>query len=135
MGRRGTASMGWWIVSFVAVPVCVVFVLNAVFLSGGVSKEHLRDLTRPRLMQIKTALQGYSGAHDCFPSTDVGLIVLTTGPVMEMEYIPKDSWGSAFIYAMPPAPQDASHPFTLRSAGPDRIAFTADDIDVWTLNH
>jgi hypothetical protein len=39
-----------------------------------------------------------------------------------------DGWGSAFIYQ--PTPDDV-HPFTLRSAGPDRIPGTADDLDAW----
>lgn len=91
--------------------------------------------TRAKLLQIKLALMGYQETSGSFPTTNDGLVALTVGMTKELEVVPKDGWGSAFIYAMPPAPQDASHPFTLRSAGPDRIAFTADDIDVWTLNH
>ncbi len=62
------------------------------------------------------------GAEGHFPSTDEGLNVLV--PRL-MEELPRDSWGSPYVYRCPGRKNPKS--YDLFSAGPDRVADTADD--------
>lgn len=134
--RSKLAPWQWTLIVMAGCGLALCVLSQIVFeMSGAVVARNQPAATRAKLMQIKTALSGYQGTSGSFPTTKDGLVALTVGMTKELEAVPKDGWGSAFIYAMPPAPQDSSRPFTLRSAGPDRIAFTADDIDAWTLNY
>jgi type II secretory pathway pseudopilin PulG len=75
---------------------------------------------------LKSAVQVYRLTENDYP------IALSRLQTARPPYLPPqplvDGWGSAFIYQ--PTPDDV-HPFTLRSAGPDRIPGTADDLDAW----
>ena len=75
---------------------------------------------------LKSAVQVYRLTENDYPGA------LSRLQTARPPYLPTqplvDGWGSAFIYQPTP---DGVHPFTLRSAGPDRIPGTADDLDAW----
>jgi len=64
----------------------------------------------------------YNGTNGHYPSTDQGLNALVPGLMGE---VPKDAWGSPYVYRCPGRVNPNS--YDLFSAGPDRIADTVDD--------
>ena len=80
---------------------------------------------------LKEALHTFQIDNGRYPTTDEGLNALVTcppgfsnywhGPYIES--VPLDEWGTPFKYECV-----SSEPYQLRSAGPDRIFDTEDDI-------
>jgi carbohydrate-binding DOMON domain-containing protein len=82
--------------------------------------------TRVSLGVLKTAILAYIPTERACPRQLSDLQTARLPYIMDGPLV--DGWGSAFIYQ--PTPDDV-HPFTLRSAGPDRIPGTADDLNAW----
>src|SRR5262249_10214489 len=78
--------------------------------------------TKGDIQALRTMLLSYNGTNGYYPSTDQGLNALV--PKL-MEDVPKDAWGSLYIYRCPGRANPTS--YDLFSAGPDRIPDTADD--------
>ena len=83
---------------------------------------------------IKTQLQLYESMNGFFPSTEQGLQALVSQPSSDprptrwyqlFKEMPKDPWGSDYIYRNPGMKNPGS--YDLYSAGPDRQADTSDD--------
>jgi len=83
---------------------------------------------------IKTQLQLYESMNGFFPTTEQGLQALVTQPQNDprptrwyqlFKEMPKDPWGSDYIYRDPGLKNPGS--YDLYSAGPDRQADTSDD--------
>jgi general secretion pathway protein G len=81
---------------------------------------------------IGTQLKLYEGMNGFYPTTEQGLQALVVQPQSDprptrwFEYfkqVPKDPWGSDYIYRCP----GQKGRYDLFSAGPDRIPDTADD--------
>jgi general secretion pathway protein G len=87
--------------------------------SGGDTKE---QRVRADIQGIRTMLLSYNGTNGYYPSTDQGLQALV--PRL-MEEVPKDAWGTPYVYRCPG--KRYPNAYDLFSAGPDRIADTADD--------
>lgn len=77
---------------------------------------------RADIQSIRRMLSSYKEANEYYPSTDQGLRALVP---RFTEEVPKDAWGTAYIYRCP-GKRDPNT-YDLFSAGPDRIADTADD--------
>lgn len=86
---------------------------------GGCTKE-MR--VRADIQGLRTMLLSFNGTNGHYPSTDQGLQALV--PRL-MEEVPQDAWGEFYVYRCP----GKRHPksYDLFSAGPDRLADTADD--------
>jgi general secretion pathway protein G len=78
--------------------------------------------TRADIGGIKAVLIAYNGSTGSYPAGDQGLRALV--PRL-MESVPKDSWGTEYIYRCPG--RRNPNTYDLFSAGPDHIADTADD--------
>ena len=85
----------------------------------GIAKE---TRTKADIQGIRTMLLSYNGSNGFYPSTEQGLSALV--PRL-MEEVPKDAYGSPYVYRYPGRKNPAS--YDLFSAGPDRIPDTADD--------
>ena len=90
--------------------------------------------TRGDLQGIRTMLLSYNGMNGFYPTTEQGLNALVSRPGSEpaptswrqlMDQLPKDAYGSPYVYRYPGQRNPAS--YDLFSAGPDRIPDTADD--------
>src|SRR5262249_59769483 len=86
------------------------------------------------IQAIKTQLQLYESMNGFYPTTDQGLQALVAQPAGDprptrwyqlFKELPKDPWGSNYIYRNPG--QKNSGSYDLFSAGPDRQPDTADD--------
>ncbi len=84
--------------------------------------------TQASLEGIKSAVLMYRLEQNACPSVLSAL--QTASPPYLMPGPLVDGWGSPFTYAPNPG---AARPFSLRSAGPDRIPGTADDLDAWGM--
>lgn len=78
--------------------------------------------TRADIQGIRTMLLSYNGTHGYYPTGDQGLSALV--PRL-MEEVPKDAYGTPYVYRCPGRANPSS--YDLFSAGPDRIPDTADD--------
>ena len=78
--------------------------------------------TQGDIQAIRTMLLAYNGTNGHYPSTDQGLNALV--PRL-MDKLPKDSWGSPYVYRCPGRANPSS--YDLFSAGNDRIPDTPDD--------
>jgi general secretion pathway protein G len=74
------------------------------------------------IQTIRTVLLAYNGKNGSYPTTEQGLDVLV--PRL-MDKLPKDPWGSPYVYRCPGKTNPTS--YDLFSAGMDRIPDTADD--------
>lgn len=78
--------------------------------------------TRADIQALRTMLLSYNGTHGYYPTGDQGLAALV--PRL-MEEIPKDAYGTPYVYRCPGRSNPSG--YDLFSAGPDRIPDTADD--------
>src|SRR5947209_8588420 len=83
---------------------------------------------------ISTQLKLYESVNGFFPTSEQGLKALVTPPESEpkpahwyqlFKDLPKDPWNNDYIYYCPGRKHADS--YDLYSAGPDRVADTADD--------
>lgn len=90
--------------------------------------------TKADISSIRTSLLSYNGANGFYPSSEQGLAALVNRPGSEpvpsswrrlMEEVPKDAWGSTYIYRSPGRKNSSG--YDVFSAGPDRIPDTSDD--------
>ena len=90
--------------------------------------------TKADISSIRTSLLSYNGANGFYPSSEQGLAALVNRPGSEpvptswrrlMDDLPKDAWGSPYVYRYPGRQNSSS--FDVFSAGPDRIPDTSDD--------
>jgi general secretion pathway protein G len=86
------------------------------------------------LQAISTQLKLYESVNGFYPTTEQGLQALVSPPQSDpkptrwyqlFKDLPKDPWGSDYIY-LSPGKKNADS-YDLYSAGPDRKADTADD--------
>ena len=82
----------------------------------GIAKE---TRTKADIQGIRTMLLSYNGSHGSYPDSLSALV-----PRL-MEELPKDAYGSLYVYRYPGRTNPAT--YDLFSAGPDRIPDTADD--------
>jgi len=99
--------------------------------TGRTEKARIRAM-EAQLANFKTAITAFEIESGRFPRTDEGLDSLVEKPndvhewSQQMEYIPKDSWGSEFVYVYPGRRNPSG--YDLSSPGPDKQSDTADDI-------
>lgn len=114
-------------VRFVLISGAVFFLLlTAVVLWFAIAPPSIVETKQMRvqadIQAIRTMLLYYRGANGNYPSTEQGLDVLVP---RFMEELPKDVWGTPYVYRCPG--KRYPNAYDLFSAGPDRIADTADD--------
>ncbi|HKP93160.1 MAG TPA: type II secretion system major pseudopilin GspG [Chthoniobacterales bacterium] len=120
----------------------IMLVISIIVILLGVAVSKLGNTTgiakgvavRADIQAINTQLKLYESMNGFSPTTEQGLQALVTQPSTEpkparwyqlFREIPKDPWGSNYIYLSPGRRNPSS--YDLYSAGPDRKADTADD--------
>ena len=120
----------------------IMLVISIIVILLGVAVSKLGNTTgiakgvavRADIQAINTQLKLYESMNGFSPTTEQGLQALVTQPSTEpkparwyqlFKEIPKDPWGSNYIYLSPGRKNPTS--YDLYSAGPDRKADTADD--------
>ncbi len=81
--------------------------------------------TKNSLKTIKGALESYNAQNSTYPASLSSLIP----EFLERGNTLKDGWRVEFYYAV--VADNVERGFDLRSAGPDNVMGTVDDIDVW----
>jgi general secretion pathway protein G len=90
------------------------------------------DTARLQIGEISKALDMYKIKFHRYPNTAEGLQSLVSPPEGKppiMEAVPRDPWGSDYIYVSPG--QHNPGKFDLQSKGPDNQADTQDDVTNW----
>jgi general secretion pathway protein G len=112
-------ALTWIALLFLSLFVAIGIALIAPPSLGCITKA---DRARADIQSIRAMLRYYNGADGHYPSTDQGIEALVP---RFMEELPKDAWGTPYVYRYP-GKRDPNA-YDLFSAGPDRVADTADD--------
>ena len=120
----------------------ILGVLAAIVLPkfSGISERSRVTATQTQLSTFKTALDAFEVDMGFYPKGKSGLLDLIQqprdaknwhGPYLQSDVIPKDPWGTDYIYECPGRHNPSF--YDLYSAGPDGRAGNEDDIGNWTL--
>lgn len=91
-----------------------------------------KDTAKVELKNVSDALELYKIKLSRYPTTAEGLAALQKPPEGKkplLDNIPKDPWGTDYIYVAPG--QHNTTKFDLQSKGPDGVPDTEDDIKNW----
>ena len=118
----------------IVVSIIVVLLGLAISKMGNPTGFAKQTAVRADVQAIGTQLQLYESMNGFFPTTEQGLQALVSQPSSDprptrwyqlFKEMPKDPWGSDYIYRNPGMKNPGS--YDLYSAGPDRQADTSDD--------
>ena len=118
----------------IVVGIIVILLGLAISKIGNPTGFAKQTAVRADVQAIGTQLQLYESMNGFYPTTEQGLQALVTQASTDpqptrwyqlFKQVPKDPWGSEYIYRCP----GQRHPdsYDLYSAGPDRRADTGDD--------
>jgi general secretion pathway protein G len=111
--------------AFTLLEIMLVVAIIGVLLSAAIYKmapalDVAKNMkTKGDIQSIRTMLLSYNGTNGSYPESLSALV-----PRL-MEELPKDAYGSPYVYHYPGRRNPAS--YDLYSAGPDRIPDNADD--------
>jgi len=133
-----------WIVSglFLLAALAAGFLLFINLMKEPTGVGHGIIRTRFTLKELHTAVQMFKMDTGRYPSQEKGLIELVEKPddvsgwpvggYLENTVIPKDSWGSEFVYVSMP---EGNQPFVIISYGADGIpGGTGEDADIYSTD-
>jgi general secretion pathway protein G len=118
----------------IVVSIIVILLGLAISRIGNPTGFAKQTAVRADVQAIGTQLKLYESMNGFYPTTEQGLQALVTQPDTEpkpsrwyqlFKDVPKDPWQNPYIYRCPGIKNPTS--YDLFSAGPDRIADTADD--------
>src|SRR6266705_802337 len=133
--RTKRKQQGFTLLEIMLVVSIIVIILGVAISKLGNTTAIAKTMrVQADLQAIKTQLQLYESMNGFYPSTEQGLQALVTQPSNDphptrwyqlFKQVPKDPWGSEYIYGCP----GQKHPdsYDLYSAGPDRRQDTGDD--------
>jgi general secretion pathway protein G len=118
----------------IVVSIIVILLGLAISRIGNPTGFAKQTAVRADVQAIGTQLKLYESMNGFYPTTEQGLQALVTQPDTEprpsrwyqlFKDLPKDPWQNPYFYRCPGIKNPTS--YDLFSAGPDRIADTADD--------
>ena len=137
--RRSSRQNAFTLLEIMLVVAIIALLLGAGFYYMGDSIGIARDARlQGDLASFDQRLKTYEALNGFLPTTEQGLQALVTAPTTDpkpthwyqlMEKIPKDPWGSDYIYEQPGKHNPNS--YDISSPGKDRIPNTADDQGNW----
>ncbi len=133
--RTKIKQQGFTLLEIMLVVSIIVIILGVAISKLGNTTGIAKSMrVQADVQAIKTQLQLYESMNGFFPSTEQGLQALVSQPSSDprptrwyhlFNEMPKDPWGSDYIYRNPGMKNPGS--YDLYSAGPDRQADTSDD--------
>ncbi len=133
--RRKIRQQGFTLLEIMLVVSIIVIILGVAISKLGNTTAIAKTMrVQADVQAIKTQLQLYESMNGFFPTTEQGLQALVTQPQNDprptrwyqlFKELPKDPWGSAYIYRYPGLKDPTG--YDLYSAGADRIPDTPDD--------
>jgi general secretion pathway protein G len=133
--RVKTRQQGFTLLEIMLVVSIIVIILGVAISKLGNTTGVAKSMrVQADIQAIKTQLQLYESMNGFYPTTDQGLQALVTQAQNDprptrwyqlFKELPKDPWGSNYIYRYPGQKNPDS--YDLFSPGPDRKADTEDD--------
>jgi general secretion pathway protein G len=143
LGSRGAkiTAAGFTLIEIMLV-VLIIGILAAMAVPRLVGRSQEAKITAARAdieSNISVALDLYELDNGAYPTSEQGLLALVDKPSGSpapanwngpyLKKVPKDPWGSAYVYKCPGDKNSGS--FDLYSAGPDAVEGNEDDISNW----
>ncbi len=127
--KHGRGTSGFSLLELMLV-VAIMGTLMAVvaFNFVGAGDRAKKRATEATLKTVQTSLDGYYAETSSWP-TDLQVLV-TTKYLKDMKLV--DGWGTPILYEGRMVVD--GQPYTLGSAGPNKLAGDNDDINAWMLN-
>lgn len=109
--------------------IALLGVLMAIVVTqvAGTGARQKLKLTRAGLESVKGALDSYNIEYSAYPP-DLDTMARLKPPMVDARKL-KDPWDSPYVYDNRKINDD--QPFTLGSAGPDKVVGNEDDLSVW----
>lgn len=109
--------------------IALLGVLMAIVVTqvAGTGARQKIKLTRAGLESVKGALDSYNIEYSSYPA-DLDTMARLKPPMVDARKL-KDAWDSPYVYDSRKINDD--QPFTLGSAGPDKVIGNEDDLSVW----
>ena len=133
--RTKIKQQGFTLLEIMLVVSIIVIILGVAISKLGNTTAIAKTMrVQADLQAIKTQLQLYESMNGFFPTSEQGLQALVTQPQNDprptrwyqlFKELPKDPWGSDYIYRSPGLKNPGG--YDLYSAGADRQADTSDD--------
>ena len=140
--NRLRSTAGFTLLEILLVVIIIGMLVGvAVVRLGGVSAESKKVAARDQIGSYKTAIGLYEVHNGNYPTTEQGLLALTTqpatppapnnwqGPYLDPPVVKKDPWGRDFVYKFPGVKLPSG--YDLYSVGPDGVDGSEDDIGNW----
>ena len=137
LSRSSTA--GFTLLEIMLVVMIIALLAGIAILNmGGAINEAGYSTVKAHLQQFDVALLSYRAKAGFYPTTEQGLRALTSRPTTEpaprswsglMKTLPKDPWGSDYIYQQPGTHNPDS--YDISSPGVNRVPGDGDDIGNW----
>ena len=129
--------------TLIEIMVVLVIIAGLAYIVGtnviGRLEDARKEQTKIQIKQLESALKLYKVDNGYYPETQQGLQALVSPPTvgrlpqryspdgyLEGGNVPRDQWGSDFIYIGPDQTQDGS--FEIISSGPDGVYPSDEDI-------
>jgi general secretion pathway protein G len=125
--RPGFSLMELMLVLAIMGILMAVVAINVI----GVGDRARIKATKASLVTIKSALNTYQLEQGGSYPPDLRTLVTMKPPLLDSSTRLQDSWKIDFIYD--PHGPSAEQPFTLGSAGPNKVVGDEDDINIWTM--
>lgn len=109
--------------------IALLGVLMAIVVTqvAGTGARQKLKLTRAGLESVRGALDSYNIEYSSYPP-DLDTMARLKPPMVDARKL-KDPWDSPYVYDSRKINDD--QPFTLGSAGPDKVVGNEDDLSVW----
>jgi general secretion pathway protein G len=132
MRRERKSADGAFTLIEILVVIAIIGILGSVAVVKYMSylSSSKINTAKMQVLEIGENVHMYSMTVQKYPESFDEMVHPEDGNAAVLSKIPVDPWGNQLVYELS---DDQTHPFELKSLGPDGEDGTEDDIDYWTI--